>query len=197
MTISAQMVKELRGKSGVAIMECKEALKKTNGNIEEAIVYLRKRGIDKASKKMDRKTSEGSVSAYIHQGNKIGVLLELNCETDFVANTDQFKALSKEICMHIAASSPLYLKREDVPADLLDKEKEIYAHQAKESGKPDNIIEKIVVGKLEKYFQENCLLEQQFVMDQETAIQDLIKKRITELGENISLKRFVRYSLGE
>jgi elongation factor Ts len=197
MAISAEMVKTLRERSGVGIMDCKEALEYSGGDIEAAIEYLRKKGLSRAVKKAERLTSEGLITSYIHPGGKIGVLLEINCETDFVARTEQFKALAKDISMQIAASNPIYLKREDVPIEVVSKEREIYIHQAKESGKPDNVTEKIADGKMEKYYSDVCLMEQPFVKDQEITIKELIAVKIAELGENIKINRFVRFQLGK
>ena len=195
MEITAAMVKELRSQSGAGIMECKSALKETNGDVEEAVTFLRKKGLAKADKKSDRSTSEGKVGSYIHQGGKIGVMLQLNCETDFVANTPDFQELVRDIAMHIAAAKPRFATREEVTEDILAKEREIFAHQAKESGKPDNIIEKIVSGKMEKFYEENCVLEQAFVKDTNVTIGELIKQKIALLGENINIGRFTRFEI--
>ena len=195
MEITALMVKELRSQSGAGIMECKSALKETNGDIEAAITFLRKKGLAKADKKSDRQTGDGSIGTYIHAGNKLGVMVELNCETDFVANTPDFQELVRDIAMHIAAAKPRFAAREEVTKEILDKEKEIFAHQAKESGKPDNIIEKIVSGKMEKFYEENCVLEQPFIKDTNITIQELIKQKIALLGENINIGRFVRFEV--
>ncbi len=197
MEITAVMVKELRHRSGAGIMECKLALKETHGDIEESITFLRKKGLAKASKKANRQTREGSVSSYIHAGNRIGVLLELNCETDFVANTPDFQELAKDICMHIAASRSRFVSREQVTEEDLAKEREIFAHQAKESGKPEKIIDKIVAGKMEKFYEENCLLDQRFIKDTEVRIDELIKQKIAKLGENITIGEFARFEVGE
>lgn len=195
MEITAAMVKELRSQSGAGIMECKSALKETNGDVEDAVTFLRKKGLAKADKKSDRNTSEGKVGSYIHQGGKIGVLLQLNCETDFVANTPDFQELSRDIAMHIAAAKPRFATREEVTEDILAKEREIFAHQAKESGKPENIIEKIVTGKMEKFYEENCVLEQAFVKDTNVTIGELIKQKIALLGENINIGQFARFEI--
>lgn len=197
MEVTAQMVKELREASGAGIMECKNALKETQGNFEEAITYLRKRGIAKADKKSDRTTGDGAVGSYIHGGSRIGVMVELNCETDFVANTDDFKDLLKDICMHIAAANPRFISRDDVTQDVLDKEREIFAHQARESGKPDKMIDKIVDGKMSKYYEENCLLDQAYIKDGDISVQELIKQKIAKLGENITVGRFSRFEIGK
>ncbi|MZG31152.1 MAG: translation elongation factor Ts [Nitrospinae bacterium] len=195
MEITAAMVKELRSQSGAGIMECKSALKETKGDIEEAITFLRKKGLAKADKKSDRQTGEGIIGSYIHQGGKIGVMLELNCETDFVANTPDFQELVKDIAMHIAAAKPRFANREEVTEDILEKEREIFAHQAKESGKPENIIDKIVTGKMEKFYEENCVLEQAFIKDTNITIGELIKQKIALLGENINIGRFSRFEI--
>ena len=196
MEVTADMVKTLRQQSGAGIMECKNALKETKGDIEEAITYLRKKGIAKADKKGDRSTGDGRIGSYIHAGSKIGVLLELNCETDFVANTDDFQDLLKDIAMHIAAAKPRFRSREDVTQDVLDKEREIFAAQARDSGKPENIIDKIVDGKMSKFYEENCLLDQAFIKDGDLTIQELIKQKIAKLGENITIGGFSRYEIG-
>ena len=195
MEITAAMVKELRSQSGAGIMECKSALKETQGDLEEAITFLRKKGLAKADKKSDRQTSEGVIGSYIHQGSKVGVMLELNCETDFVANTPDFQTLVKDIAMHIAAAKPRFATREEVTEGVLEKEREIFAHQAKESGKPENIIEKIVTGKMEKFYEENCILEQPFIKDTNVTIGELIKQKIALLGENINIGQFSRFEI--
>ena len=195
MEITATMVKELRSQSGAGIMECKSALKETSGDVEAAITFLRKKGLAKADKKSDRQTGDVSVGPYIHAGNKLGVMVELNCETDFVANTPDFQELIRDIAMHIAAAKPRFATREEVTQETLDKEKEIFAHQAKESGKPENIIEKIVSGKLEKFYEENCVLEQPFIKDTNITVQELIKQKIDLMGENINIGRFVRFEV--
>jgi elongation factor Ts len=197
MSISAADVKNLREKTGAGMMDCKRALQETNGDMDKAIDYLRKKGIEKVEKKAGRKTKEGIVQAYIHPGSRLGVLLEVNCETDFVARNDEFQSFVKDLAMQIAAAKPLVVKREDLPQKVVDKEKEIYLGQVKEQGKPDHIAEKIVAGKLEKYFQEACLVEQSFVKDPNKTIQELLTEKITTIGENIVIKRFVRYELGE
>lgn len=195
MEITAAMVKELRSQSGAGIMECKSALKETSGDVEEAITFLRKKGLAKAEKKADRLTSEGFIGTYIHQGSKMGVMLQLNCETDFVANTPDFQALVRDIAMHIAAAKPRFATREEVTEEVLAKEREIFAHQAKESKKPENIIEKIVTGKMEKFYEENCVLEQPFVKDTSLTIGELIKQKIALLGENINIGQFARFEI--
>ncbi len=196
MEITATMVKELRDKTGAGMMECKKALIETGGDMDAAIKYLRERGIAQAALKADRETKEGIIASYIHAGSKIGVLLELNCETDFVARTEEFKALAKDICMQIAASNPRYVSRDDVPEDVINSEKEIYKAQAKQEGKPDNILEKIAEGKLNKFFSEVCLLEQPFIKDTDKSVEDIIKLAISKFGENITIGRFVRFEVG-
>lgn len=196
MEVTADMVKTLRHQSGAGIMDCKNALKETKGDIEEAITYLRKKGMAKADKKGDRNTGDGSIGSYIHAGGKIGVLVNLQCETDFVANTDDFKDLLKDIAMHIAAAKPRFISRDDVTQEVMDQEREIFAHQARESGKPDNIIDKIVDGKMSKFYEENCLLDQTFIKDGDVTIQELIKQKIAKLGENITVGDFTRFEIG-
>lgn len=197
LTISAEQVKQLREKTGVGMMECKKALVETDGDLELAIEILRKKGIATAAKKIGRTTKEGLIETYVHSGGKIGVILELNCETDFVARTPEFKNLAKELTMQIAASSPLYISRENVPPEVIEKEKEIYSAQAKQSGKPEKVWDKIVSGRLEKFYSEVCLLDQPYIKEEKKKVQDLIKENIIKLGENISVRRFVRYKLGE
>lgn len=195
-TISAGRVKELREKTSAGMMECKKALTESNGDFEKAIDYLRQKGLATAAKKASRSASEGLVSSYIHM-DKIGVLLEVNCETDFVAKTDDFKGLVKDISLHIAATNPSYLSREDVPQDVIEREKDIYRAQV--ANKPPQIVEKIVEGKLDKFFSDMCLLEQVFVKDpeQKLKIKELVTEKIAKLGENIVIRRFVRFQLGE
>ena len=196
-TISASTVKELREMSGAGMMDCKKALTEASGDLEKAIDILRKTGMAKARKKSGRSAKEGIILPYIHPGEKLGVLLEINCETDFVANTDDFKNLSKDIAMHIAASAPMSVSREEIPQETLDREKEIYADQARQSGKSENIIEKMTEGRLNKFYQENVLLEQTFVKDPDKTVADLITETIAKLGENILISRFSRFQLGE
>jgi elongation factor Ts len=193
--ITAQMVNELRGRTGVGLMDCKRALVESNGDFDEAITLLKKKGMATAAKKAGRDASEGTVQSYIHLGGKVGVMVELNCETDFVAKNDEFQNIAKGICMHIAASSPLYVSREEVPADLIEKEKDVARSQCE--GKPENAIEKIVEGKIDKWFSEICLLEQKFVRNQDQTIQELLNENIAKLGENIVVRRFSRFQLGE
>ena len=196
-TISVSAVKELREMSGAGMMDCKKALTEASGDIEKAIDILRKTGIAKARKKSGRSAKEGIILPYIHPGAKLGVLIEINCETDFVANTDDFKNLSKDIAMHIAASAPISITREEIPQRTLAREKEIYADQARQSGKPENIIEKMTEGRLNKFYQENVLLEQTFVKDPDKTVSDLITETVAKLGENILISRFSRFQLGE
>jgi len=195
--ISATAVKELRNISGAGMMDCKKALSEASGNLDDAMDILRKSGIAKAQKKSGRSTKEGMVYSYIHPGSKLGVLVEINCETDFVANTDDFIRLNKDLAMHIAASSPIAVQREDVPSSVIDREKEIYIDQAKQSGKPDEIINKMIDGRINKFYQENVLLEQAFVKDPDKNVKDIITDTIAKLGENINVARFVRFQLGE
>jgi elongation factor Ts len=195
--ISAAKVKELRDKTGAPMMECKQALTQSNGDLEAAIVWLRKRGVSVAAKKATRVTSEGSVAHYIHAGGKIGVLVEVNCESDFVARTDDFKELVHDIAMHIAASDPKFVRKEDVTPEAFEREKDIYRAQAIASGKPPNIAEKMVEGKMAKFYEEVCLLEQPFIKDQTINISQLIAAKIGKLGENISVRRFARFKVGD
>lgn len=197
MNISASQVKELREKTGAPMMDCKQALSEAKGNLEEAVVLLRKRGVSVAAKKATRVTSEGSVSSYIHAGGKIGVLVEVNCESDFVARTEDFKELIHDIAMHIAASDPKYVRKEDVTPEAYAREKEIYLDQAIRSGKPANIAEKMVAGKMEKFYEEVCLLEQPFIKDQTVSIGQLIATKVGKLGENIAVRRFARFKVGD
>lgn len=197
MQVTAQMVKELREKTGLGMMDCKKALSETAGDLEAAVDYLRKKGALKAAKREGRTTSEGRIGSYIHMNGKIGVLVELNCESDFVAKTEPYAELVKDLCMHVAASSPRWISSEDVPEDVLAKEKDIYMTQAKEAGKPEKMLEKIAEGKLNKFFSEVCLLNQPFVKDPDKTVDQLIKEKIGQLGENITIGRFVRFQLGE
>ena len=195
--ISALAVKELRNISGAGMMDCKKALSEASGNLDKAMDILRKSGIAKAQKKSGRSTKEGMIYSYIHPGSKLGVLVEVNCETDFVANTDDFINLNKDLAMHIAASTPISINREDISSDIIEREKEIYADQASQSGKPDNIIDKMIEGRMNKFYQDNVLLEQAFVKDPDKNVQDIITDTIAKLGENIVVARFVRFQLGE
>jgi elongation factor Ts len=195
--ISAAQVKELRDKSGAPMMDCKKALAEAKGDIEQAIVLLRKRGTAVAERKAGRVTSEGAVASYIHAGGKIGVLLEVNCESDFVARTDDFKELLHDIAMHIAASDPRYVRKEDVTPEAYAREKDIFLAQAVASGKPPHIAEKMVTGKMEKFYEEVCLIEQPFIKDQTISVGQLIASKIGKLGENIAVRRFARFKVGE
>jgi elongation factor Ts len=196
MVISAELVKELREKTGVGFMECKSALQESKGDLESAVIILRKRGLASLAKKSGRETKEGLIGAYIHNG-KIGVMLEVNCETDFVARNPDFQALVKDLAMHIAASDPRFIRKEDVTEDVLAGEREIYKEQARATGKPDNVLDKIVEGRMSKYYSEACLLEQPFVKDPALSVRDHIASYIQKTGENIQVRRFVRYKLGE
>lgn len=197
MEISADAIKELRQRTGVGVMDCKKALAEAGGNVDEAIGLLRKKGLAKAAKRVGRATAEGLITAYIHPGAKIGVLVEVNCETDFVARTEDFQNLSKEIAMHIAAMNPVAISREEVKAELIEKEKEILRAEASASGKPEKVVDKIVEGRLEKFFTEQCLLEQAYIKNPDITIKDFIYDNIAKLGENIAVQRFTRYQLGE
>jgi elongation factor Ts len=195
--ISAAMVKQLREKSGAGIMDCKEALAECKGDMEKATDYLRKKGLATAAKRAGRTLSEGAVQAYIHTGGKLGVLVEVDCETDFVAKSEAFQEFTKNLAMHIAASNPIGILPEDVPAELIQREKEIYRDQALQTGKPEKMVEKITEGKLAKFFKENCLMSQPFVRNPEISIADLLNEIIAKIGENITIKRFVRFQIGE
>jgi len=197
MEIASETVKDLREKTGCGMMDCKKALAETNGDFEKAIDLLRKKGIAAASRRADRTASEGLIESYIHLGNKIGVLLEVNCETDFVSRSDDFKSFVKDLCMQIAAANPLYLKREDVPDAAIEHEKEIISTQAKNEGKPPAAIEKIINGRIEKYYSEVCLIDQPFIRDQKKTIKDLLGELTAKIGENVVVRRFTRYQLGE
>lgn len=197
MEITAGLVKELRERTGAGMMDCKKALTETCGDIEKAIDELRTKGLAKAAKKAGRVASEGSVVSYIHGKGRIGVLVEVNCETDFVGNTDQFRQLAYDIAMQIAAANPDYVRREEVPAEDLEREREILKAQALEEGKPEKVIEKILEGRIEKYFKEHCLLEQPFIKDPDKTVQQLIHENVARIGENISVRRFARFELGE
>ena len=197
MNIKASLVKELRDKTGAGMMDCKKSLVHSNGDIEKAIDYLRKTGVSKAEKKGSRDTKEGLVYSYIHAGGKLGVIIELNCETDFVASTDRFRALAHDLSMHIAATNPMSINKDSIDQSIIDREKIIYTEQAKTEGKPENIIEKMVNGRISKFYQESCLLEQTFIKDQEKKIVDLLTESISKLGENITIRRFIRYAIGE
>ena len=196
MKITSQMVKELRQKTNAGMMDCKRALEETEGDLEKSVDLLRQKGLAVAAKRADRATSEGTVETYIHAGGKLGVMVEIGCETDFVAKTDDFLTFAKGVAMHIAASGPLSVTRDEVPQDLIERERDIYINQAKEAGKPENIIEKIVTGKVDKYVAENCLMEQKFIKNPDLTVQDMLNELIAKMGENISVKRFARYQLG-
>jgi elongation factor Ts len=195
MTISAKMVADLRKATNAGMMDCKQALSECDGDFDKAVDYLRTKGMAKAAKKAGRDTANGLVESYIHPGGQVGVLIEVNCETDFVARTDEFKAFVRDVAMHIAASSPQGIAREDIDASLVQKEAEIYRAQMKEEGKPDNIIDKIVTGKIDKFYADICLLEQKFVKDPDLTIKQLLDSKIGSLGENMSIRRFARYQI--
>jgi elongation factor Ts len=195
--IPADLVKKLRDQTGAGMMECKAALQEANGNLEDALTILRKRGLASASKKSGRATSEGLIGSYIHLGGKIGVLVEVNCETDFVARTDDFQTLLKELALQVAASSPQYVRREEVPAGVLDRERSIYRAQMEASGKPAQVIDKIVEGKLNSYYEQVCLVDQPSIRDPKMSVGQLVQAAIAKLGENISIARFVRFKVGE
>ena len=197
MEITAEQVKTLREKTGVGLMDCKEALKVAGGDMEKAVDYLREKGLAKAQKRVGRAATEGTIAVYIHMGGKIATMVEVNCETDFVAKTDQFQVFAKDVAMQVTAANPTYVKREDVPEQLREKEKEIYRKQAKEAGKPDKVLDKIAEGKLEKFYQDFCLLDQQFIKNPDVTVKSLLEDLIAKMGENILVRRFVRYQLGE
>ena len=197
MEISATLVKDLRLRTGAGVMECKSALEEAKGDMERAMAILRERGVTKAAAKTGRVAAEGQIVAYVHPGGRIGVLLELNCETDFVARTEQFQVLAKDVAMHIAAMSPLYTRREEVPEAVLEEERRIFRVQAEGSGKPSHAVERMIQGRLEKFFGEVCLEEQPFVRDQDRTVGQVIKEAISTIGENIIIRRFCRYQLGE
>ena len=197
MTIDANIVKDLRSRTGAGIMDCKEALLDSDGNVEKAVDFLRKKGITKAEKKAGREADQGVVLSYIHPGNRIGVLVEVNCETDFVAKTDGFQMFVKNVAMQIAATNPLSVTRDGIDSVVVDKEKEIFTEQAKLSGKPDNVLEKIIEGRIEKFYQEICLLEQSFIKDSDKSVKDILMETIATLGENISIARFSRFEVGD
>lgn len=192
--ITAQTVSDLRKRTGVSLLECKKALVESNGDLEEALTILKKKGMASAAKKADREASEGTIQCYIHMGGRVGVMLELNCETDFVAKNEEFKQLAKDLCMHIAAASPLYVKREDVPTHLVDKEKEVASAQTE--GKPQAAAEGIIKGKLDKWYKTICLMEQDYIKDQSQTVQDILTQAISKMGENMIVSRFERYQIG-
>jgi len=195
--ITPEQVKELRAKTGAGIMDCKKALTETNGDMEKAIVILREKGLAKAAQKQSRSATEGIIESYIHGNGRIGVLVEVNCETDFVARNEEFRNLAKDLAMQVAASNPKYLSREDVPAEVIEKEREILRAQAINEGKPEKVVDKIVDGRMEKFFEENCLLEQPFIKDPDKKVSQLIMEKIAVIGENITVSRFVRFERGE
>ncbi|MGQ9561385.1 MAG: translation elongation factor Ts [Candidatus Oleimicrobiaceae bacterium] len=197
MDVPAAQVKALREKTGAGFMDCKKALAEANGDVDKAIEVLRKKGIATAQKKAGREAREGVIESYIHPGSRLGVLLEVNCETDFVAKTDQFKTLARDLAMQVAAANPRVVRREDLPAEVIDKELDIYRTQARNEGKPEPVVERIAQGKLEKFYQEVCLLEQSFIRDPNKSVNDLLTEYIAKLGENIVVRRFVRFQLGE
>jgi elongation factor Ts len=196
-TISAATVKQLREKTGAGIMDCKDALSECNGDISKAVDFLRKKGLATAAKRAGRATTEGIIESYIHMDSKLGVLVEINCETDFVAKNDDFKEFAKNIAMHITATNPVSIRPEDVPKDVIDKEREIYRAQVLEMGKPEQIADKIVDGKMKKYFKENCLMNQAYVRDPDITIEDFLNEMVAKIGENITIKRFARFKIGE
>jgi elongation factor Ts len=197
MDITAEHVKKLREKTGVGLMDCKEALKHSDGDMEKAIEYLREKGLAKLQKRSGRTASEGVITSYIHTGAKVGVMVEVNSETDFVAKTDEFQDFARDVAMQITAATPIYIKREDVPEEVKEKEKALYRRQALDSGKPEKIIDKIAEGKMEKYYQEVCLLEQSFIKNPDITVKGLLEELVIKLGENIVIRRFVRFQLGE
>jgi elongation factor Ts len=195
--ITTSMVKELREATGAGVLDCKKALETSGGDIEKARTYLREKGLAAAAKKADRETEEGLIEAYVHTGGRVGALIELNCETDFVARTEEFKALAHDLAMQIVAAKPLYLAPEDIPPEVLEEETNNYRAQARDAGKPDHIIERIVEGKLQKYYQEVCLMKQPFIKNDDLTVQDIITRMIAKLGENIVVRRFARFELGD
>lgn len=197
MAVSAQQIKELREKTGAGMLDCKNALTEANGNLEEAVVVLRKKGLASAQKKASRVAAEGMIGHYIHGGGTIGVLVEVNCETDFAARSDDFRELAKEVAMHIAAQSPTWVRREDVPEEVVGREREIFREQARSSGKPPNIVDKIAEGKLDAFFKASCLYEQEFVRDPSMTVEELVQNLAAKIRENLRIRRFVRYQTGE
>ncbi|MCB0272611.1 MAG: translation elongation factor Ts [Bdellovibrionales bacterium] len=195
--VTTDMIKSLRAMTGAGMMDCKNALNETGGDVNQAVEFLRKKGLASAAKKADRSTSEGLISSYIHAGGKIGVLIEVNCETDFVARNDQFKALVHDLSLHIAAANPEFVKRDDVPTEVKEKERSVFMEQTRELKKPENVLEKIVDGKMDKFLADVCLLEQPFVKNPDQKVQDLVTQAIATIGENITVKRFVRFEMGE
>ncbi len=197
MEITTAMVKELREATGAGVLDCRKALEATGGDFEAAVAYLREKGLAEAAKKVDRAAREGIIEAYVHHGSRVGVILELNCETDFVARTEEFRNLAHELALHIAFANPRYLSRDRVPQEVVEEERRIYRTQALEEGKPESVVDRIVQGKLEKFFQSVCLLEQPFVKDEDRTVEQILKEHTALLGENIVVRRFVRYELGE
>lgn len=197
MEITAAMVKDLREKTGTGMMDCKEALKAAGGDFEKAVEYLRKKGMSAATKRSSKAAKDGAITAYIHMQGRIGVLVEVNCETDFVAKTDDFRNLTKDIAMHIAASNPTYIKSDEIPEEVINKEKDIYRTQVLAEGKPEKVVDKIVEGKLKKYFEDVCLMDQKFIKDTNITVATLLNNMIAKTGENIIIRRFTRYQLGE
>ncbi len=197
MAITAAQVKDLREKTGAGMMDCKKALQEADGDFDKAVDYLRKKGLQKVEKKAGRATKEGIIQSYIHPGSRLGVLVEINCETDFVARNDEFQQFARDVAMHIAAANPIAVRREEISAAMVEKEREIYHDQAKDQGKPEKVIDQIVEGKLEKFYQEACLMDQAFVKDPDKTINDLLTEKIAKIGENMTISRFVRFQLGE
>ncbi len=197
MDVTPQLVKELRGRTGAGMMNCKKALQETKGDMEKAIRFLREKGLSSAAKRAGKTAKEGCIFSYVHPGSQLGVLVEINCETDFVARTDEFIGLGKNLAMQVAAASPLVVRREDLDPDLVEREREIFRKQALSSGKPEKVVDKIVEGKLEKFYDETCLLEQPFVRSDKETVEELVKSAIAKLGENIVVRRFARFQLGE
>jgi elongation factor Ts len=197
MSITPQLVKELRDKTGAGMMDCKRALQESGGDMDQAIQFLREKGLSKAAKRAGRETKEGCICSYIHPGAKLGVMLEINCETDFVARTDDFQELGRNLAMQIAAAAPEVVRREEVPSELVEREREIYRKQALEGGKPEKVVDKIVDGKLEKFYHEVCLMEQPYVRNDKETVEDQVKATVAKLGENIVVRRFARFQLGE
>ena len=197
MEITTTMVKELRQATAAGVLDCRKALEVAEGDFDKAVDYLREKGLAKAAKRVDREAKDGLIVSYIHGGGRIGVLLEVNCETDFVARTDEFKGMVNDIAMQIAAMSPQYVKREDIPASVIEHEKQLYRAQALEEGKPEAVVDRIVDGRMEKFYKDTCLLEQAFIRDEERTIDDLVKEQITKTGENMVVRRFARFELGE
>lgn len=197
MGITAEMVKELRQATGAGVLDCRKALEASNGDFDAAVAYLREKGLAEAAKRTDRAASEGVIEVYAHPGNRVGVMLEVNCETDFVARTPEFRALAHDLALHIAFAAPRYITRDEVPSDVIEAEKAIYRAQALEEGKPEHIVDRIVEGRLEKFYRTVCLMEQPFVKDEDRTVEEVIKEHIARIGENIVVRRFARYELGE